>query len=425
MLIRFRVSNFKSIRDEQEFSMVAGTLAGPTEQLRSVEGWDVDLLTVAAIYGPNASGKSTVLDALKFICFASSESHRAWRPEGPIPRNPFVLSLSEASEPSLFEVEFLLDRVRHRYGFVLDSDRILEEWLYVYPRGRKQMWFTREADASEPFRFGKHLVGENRTIQSITRNNSLFISAAAQNNHAQLLPIYHWLAAGIRFSGPDLRTLGILLAQKMLQDPESQSAILDVLAFADLGIVGVEIDRASAKERLNQLYAGGTDLTNKFRLRHQAAGIEDGVAIPFAEESQGTQALLSLAVSLMDVLRSGGVMCVDELDASLHPSIAREIVRMFHDPGTNPRGAQLIFNTHDTNLLDSQVEGARLRRDQIWFTEKDDAGATHLYPLTDFTPRVDENLERGYLQGRYGAIPVVGSLSFLRDTAPDDGEGQE
>lgn len=424
MLIRFRVSNFKSIRDEQEFSMVASSLAGPAEPVRAVDGLDVDLLTVAAIYGPNASGKSTILDAFGFILEATEESHRTWRPSGPIPRQPFLLSAETVAAPSSFEVEFLIRKVRYRYGFVLDAERVLEEWLYVFPNGRKQEWFVREADTPEPFRFGKHLSGENRTIQSLTRNNSLFLSAAAQNNHAQLLPVYEWFSTRIRFAGPNHRELGILLAQQMLEDSEKRAHILDILALADIGIVGAEVDRVTPKALLDEHYTG-IAVPPRLRLRHRAAGTEDGVAISFTKESHGTQALLSLSVDIVNVLRSGGILFVDELDASLHPAIAREVVKMFHDQRTNPHGAQLIFNTHDTNLLNGGDDGARLRRDQIWFTEKDDAGATHLYSLTDFKPRAEENLERGYLQGRYGAIPVVGSLSFLHDTSPDDGEARE
>lgn len=429
MLIRFRVSNFKSIRDEQEFSMVAGDIAGPTEPLRHVEGLDVDLLTVAAIYGPNASGKSTVLEALRFILTAVSESHRWWKPEGPIPRHPFLLDLEMMTEPSLFEIEFVLGSTRYRYGFILDSERVREEWLYAYPKGRKQVWFVRNVEEVEPFRFGKHLVGDNRTVQSITRQNSLFLSSAAQNNHVRLLPVYRWLATQAKFSKPGERTARLLGVQKTLTDPASRSFILSLLGFADLGIVGLDVGEEQQVLRFDDMNFQLDILTGappaSFKLRHKAAGVQEGVAIPFSQESQGTQALLSLATNLMTSLRHGSIMCIDELDASLHPAVAREVVRMFHDPKANPSGAQLIFNTHDTNLLDSQLEGARLRRDQIWFTEKDDTGATHLYPLTDFKPRADENLERGYLQGRYGAIPVVGSLSFLRDAAPTNGEASE
>jgi len=132
--------------------------------------------------------------------------------------------------------------------------------------------------------------------------------------------------------------------------------------------------------------------------------------LPLAAESAGTVTLLGMAMLVVDVLGRGAVLGIDELEASLHPMLALELLRLFHDPAHNPRGAQLIFTTHDTNLLGNVVGERPLRRDQVWFTEKDEAGATHLYPLTDFQPRKEENLERGYLQGRYGAIPCLGEL---------------
>lgn len=417
MLIRFRVSNFRSLKDEQELSLVAAFPEGRTDLVR-VEGAGLDLLRVAGIYGANAAGKSNVLEALEFMSQAIRGSHRQWGPEQPIPREPFLLDPAMRGEPSLFQVDFLIEGVRYQYGFRLDDERVLEEWLYTYPKNRRQVWLVRCADEPEPFVFGRELKGSNRTIEILTRKNSLFLSVAAENNHQALLPIYAWLVNGLKFSSARNRTRHVPL-QALKQDGKR---ILDFLKLADLGIVDFEIQGTTSPgfdvvvdEDANP---GSIDweikrlrrqlqLTDpKLYFKHQAKG--DEISLPIQRESQGTRAWLALLGPLLDVLRNKGVLCIDELDASLHPHLAAEVIRIFQDPDRNPGGAQLIFNTHDTNLLGNLLgDKPILYRDQVWFVEKDQEGASHLYPLTDFKPRKAENLELGYLQGRYGAIPFI------------------
>jgi AAA15 family ATPase/GTPase len=164
----------------------------------------------------------------------------------------------------------------------------------------------------------------------------------------------------------------------------------------------------------------GLDFTGlrSVELKHSSSGDPAGISLPLEMESEGTRTWLSLADPLLTVLETGSVLCVDELDRSLHPRLALEVVHIFGDPVRNPKNAQLIFNTHDTALLGNLLSGSGLRPDEVWFVEKDTAGATHLYPLTDFKPRRDENLERGYLQGRYRAIPFIAPAPFA--VAEDD-----
>lgn len=412
MLIRFRVSNFRSLRDEQELSMVAAFREG-RDDLVSLESLDADLLRVAGIYGANAAGKSNVLDAFKFMRDAVSESHRAWPPEGPIPREPFLLDPRCTEESSSFEADFLFDGVRFQYGFKLDSEKILEEWLYSYPNRRRQVWFTRDANAAEPFTFGRQLKGRNRTIESLTRANSLFLSAAAGNAHEALLDVYSWFSSNLVFGSPSRQGYWTLSTVRMLESKPHE--VIEFLRAADLGINNIELrenplgDRKA--RRLENNWAEGANRVLEFQ--HQTKG--DPVSLALSEESRGTQAWFSLAGPVLGILDRGGVLCIDELDSSLHPLLAFELIRLFLDPKRNPKNAQLIFNTHDTNLLGSPSETPLLHRDQIWFVEKDDEGATHLYPLTDFKPRKFENLERGYLQGRYGAIPFIESIPVAED----------
>jgi AAA15 family ATPase/GTPase len=425
MIIRFRFKNFRSFREAQELSLVAGS---GTEHSQSIIPTNVapnGLLRSAAIYGANASGKSNVLRALEFFVDAVRYSQRSWQPEGAIRVTPFALSKS-AEAISTFELDFIVNDVSYEYGFSLNSEAIQREWLNSFPKGRKQIWFERNREASE-MKFGENLVGENRSIERLTRKNSLFLSAAAQNNHAMLSPLFSWLTSKITtvFDFPNLNAEAI----GKFSDP---SRLGKFLASADLGIVGLKVQTTPMDEKtiaiIDVMVAKMREImppssvdafepareVRQVLLEHRA---EDGSAITFENmfESAGTMAFLSLLAPALEAIDTGGVLCVDELNSSLHPLLALELVRLFNNSEINKRGAQLIFNTHDVNLLDSEV----LRRDQVWFTEKASEGDSHLYALSDFKPRVNENLKRGYLQGRYGAIPYISSANFKTSVSPD------
>lgn len=419
MLIQFRVENHRSIRDEQLLSLVAATPADRADiRLLHPNGIDEALLPAVALYGANASGKSNVVEALMFMRDAVLDSHRRWEPLGGVPQEPFALS-AKSSEASRYEIDFIVASVRYRYGFLIDSSRIIEEWLYAWPRRKKQTWFERTEDS---FSFGKFLGGENETIRELTRPNSLFLSAAAQNNHPRLSPIYRWFkgilvhrprsGAASEFRPPLAHRIAELVGEQSVADHERRrhdhEALVRLLQGADIGILDVKVD--TPKRTVSNV--GGRRVVttrSKLRFRHKTQN-EDEAWLPLKAESHGTVTLLEIATSLLPVLAQGGVLCIDEFEAGLHPMLALDILRLFQDPKHNPGGAQLIFTTHDTNLLGNILGDPPLRRDQVWFTEKDEAGATTLYPLTDFHPRKEENLERGYLQGRYGAVPFLGEL---------------
>jgi AAA15 family ATPase/GTPase len=421
VLLRFSIENFRSLRDRQVLSLVAGTGKEHSEALISIPGLPQRALRIAAIYGANASGKSNVLKALNFFAGAIRDSHRSWKPDGPVPVQPFALD-GNMEKPITFAADFLVGRVQYEYGFSVNASKVLKEWLYAYPNQKKRVWFERDASLKGGIRFGKHLLGENRAIENITRINSLFLSAAAQNNHEMLLPIFTWLTTKIEFSIGPRSAISPEIAERC-GDPRLTQTLSRLLAAADLGIMGLDCARASVDEEIRTTtqdflkklatkfaLATNTEIPSEVhtvQFRHRSKG-ETGIALANDSESAGTLAFLSLLCPALEVANSGGVLCVDELDSSLHPLLALEIVRLFNDPQRNPRGAQLIFNTHDVNLLDSSV----LRRDEVWLTEKDSEGSTHLYSLNDFKPRKQENLKRGYLQGRYGAVPFVGALEF-------------
>lgn len=291
---------------------------------------------------------------------------------------------------------------------------------------------------AKTFTFGKKLAGDNRAIERLTRSNSLFLSAAAQNNHKTLQPIYKWFSERLGYVHRE-RLFFAQETTQMCKDEEVKAWVLQALQAVDIGVVGLEVREEDLQlrapttvsdkhkvlikevseelrklEAITKKFSGGSVFPEK---RQVLSLIHEGPKrsrVPFGEgsESNGTMAFFGLLGPLIHAIGSGGTLCVDELDASLHPLLALAMVRQFNDPKFNPHGSQMIFTTHDTNILDQ----ASLRRDQIWFTEKDAEGGTHLYPLTDFKPRKNENLERGYLQGRYGAVPFVGSTDFFSDS---------
>jgi AAA15 family ATPase/GTPase len=425
MLIRFNCKNYRSLRDEQELSLAATSLKEDRHSVRESKALETGVLCVAALYGPNASGKTNVLRALDFMSDVVRFSHRKWDPNGKLPIEPFLLDDSSHDSPSSFAVDLLIGDVRYEYGFSLTSAEIVEEWAYAYPKGKKQLWFLRDSQQSPPFKFGKHLAGENRAIEALTRKNSLFLSAAAQNNHEQLTTLYSWFSTALRVIDTKRGFIAYHTLHACRDDESKRAQIATLITSADLGICSLDVvdekideEMRSTMAKLNEIFSkgkGSADNTANqvaipesipaIQLRHRSATKPEGIVFSPDQESAGTTAWLTLLGPVVTALQTGGTILVDELDASLHPILAAELIHTFNDRKRNPLGAQLIFNTHDTNLLES----GGLRRDQVWFVEKDTDGASHLYPLTDFKPRRFENLERGYLQGRYGAIPYLNS----------------
>lgn len=418
MLLEFRVRNYRSIRNEIVVSFVAskdkkltGTNLMPTG-IKSLP----HVVRSAVIYGPNASGKSTVLQALVFMRAVVAESATLMQPGQTFNVQPFRLDADWAKQPTEFEVTFLLNGVRHQYGFSLTPERIVDEWLLVYRASKPQQWFRRSYDdksQSYEFEFSTHLTGSRKLWQEATRPNALFLSTAAQLNSELLGPIFRWLVEQPVYFAAGLSPLPDLTTQ-LLQTEVGKRAVRDFLASADISISDVVSVSRPGFQHQFMIGPEGPQFSHEERemlmpqfihkTEHGSASFE------LHEESQGTQRLYALAAPVLDVLKHGRLLIVDELDSSLHPLLVRRLVRMFHQPELNPLGAQLLFTTHDTSLLDRTV----FRRDQIWFTEKDRDQATRLYPLTDFSQRETEAWERGYLVGRFGAVPFFSDPLPLR-----------
>jgi uncharacterized protein len=432
MLLSFRVSNYRSIRDEQEFSLVTDPHPGPDRG----GAWDDSVGTVAGIFGANASGKSNVLKALQFLRTAVLSSYRSWASESSIPVIPFALDPSFAREPSTFEIVFQVEKVRYQYGFRLTRERVVSEWLYVYVTHRRQTWFERDSDSEDEWYFGKSFTGRNRVIADLTRPTTLFLSAAAANNHEMARRVERSIRAHLRSALPENRGTRSRYTRD-LSDSGDWDSVVDLMRFADLGIRSARVRNEEIEQPQNL-----ARLTNTLNLYNQAEPIyslieratkmvefghstgvsQEPVYLPLEAESLGTQTLFALAGPVIRAIENGDTLLVDEIDASLHPRLTCEIIRLFKDQEKNPKQAQLVFTTHDTTLIGGLLDDAGLARDEVWFTEKKADGATVLYPLTDFSPRKTENLERGYLQGRYGALPYL-DRKFLEEVVKRTSEG--
>ncbi|MCL5974827.1 MAG: ATP-binding protein [Gammaproteobacteria bacterium] len=419
MLIEMNVANFRSLKGTQTFSLAKGK--GNELELTNVftvkAASDYELLRSAVIYGPNASGKSNFLLALKTMKHIVIESATTQQRGDLLPVMPFKLCPDSRTAPSEFEVTFLVDGVRYQYGFTATPEQIREEWLLAYPKGRPQRWFTRQWNAEKSqfeWDLGNSLLGEKQLWQKSTRDNALFLSTAVQLNSEQLRPVFDWFKDTIRLSnvGGWLPTFSASLCER-----GEKSKVMEFLHAADIHIDDVLVESkvfdpndlpAEMPEALRNVVIG--EMRNKKTLEiktvHQGS---DGkpVIFDFDEESDGTRKLFAYAGPWIDALENGYVLFIDELHDNLHPRLVRFLVELFHNSDTNPKNAQLIFTTHETSILNQDV----FRRDQVWFCEKNKLQATDLYPLSDFSPRKGrENLEMAYLSGRYGALPFVRNL---------------
>nr|WP_277426023.1 ATP-binding protein [Streptomyces sp. SID10362] len=410
MLLRFAVANFASIRDEQEFSAIAEDRHDDLA-VRPVPESNHTTLPCVGIFGPNASGKSNIVAALSFMKRAVTDSHQRWRPADEIPHRPFLLDPQKSRGPSKFEIEIVADGVRYEYGFLCETDKFTDEWLFAFPEGRPRRIFERRI--GESIRFGPSLRGPRKQIEKMVRPNSLYLSAAAANNHGQLKPVYDWFEEKLRIA-TEVNFEGRLRETRHLLEKHGSKAILALMKYADLGADSVKFsDSKLAPEhaaKLAELISAIEDtevspsqvsMGLEVEISHKHGGKE--FTLPLEHESSGTKTWLGVTGPIISTLRTGSVLVIDELDARLHHHLAGQFVRLFQEERTNPNGAQLVFNTHDAALLGPDAV-ARLRRDQVWLTEKVD-GATQLFPLTGFKVRSIENIEKRYLGGRYGALP--------------------
>ncbi|MER6081647.1 ATP-binding protein [Streptomyces sp. NPDC001833] len=400
MLLRFRVANVRSLRDEQELSFVTPEDSGTPEDEESFParpvslagGRSVGVFPLIGIFGANASGKSNVLAALVDMRSAVLDSYARWASYDGVPRSVFALDPKGNEEPSFFEVDLLLDGVRWTYGFELGGSRVEAEWLHSYPRGHKQVWLDRDASRAEAYDWPGNRVRDRAQLARRTRPNALLLSTAGTDNHPQLSPLFHWFRRNLWLIDPEVeRDQREAFTREELSGARARR-IEDLLRVADLGITGTEVvDDGRGRSTV--------------KLVHRSAAGE--AALDWQTESLGTRSWFALLGPLLLALDEGAVLLVDELDASLHPRFAAEVVRLFNDPYANPDGAQLVFTSHDPTVLTTPSGGRLLEPGQVWLTEKDADGATELYPLTAASPGREEDLMKSYLAGAFGAVPAL------------------
>jgi len=431
MIVEFSVENFRSIRDRRTLSLVANNkddeLPGNAIDVSLPGLGNTRLLRSAIVYGANASGKSNLLKAVGFMRDFVAKSAVGLGPGSQTGVVPYLLDTDGQSKPSHFEMTLILEGTRYQYGFVLDRDRVHEEWLYAYPLGRAQRWFHRSLDVrSGDYRWDfseTHFKGDNDAVSSKTRDNALFLSVGAQWNHEQLTQVYAGFKRQVQFLDFSILALSGMVARTanmLYQDEQKRRSVAELMGQADLGIRDVLIQKVPGesvplpeglpeeiRDALTIVLGKGEVLD--VRWLHSTADRDEPVQFTETAESAGTLKYFSLLGPWIDALLQGRTIFVDEIGANMHPVLLRSLVKAVHTTSASPPGAQVVLTTHDTNLLD----GGLFRRDQVWFTEKDKTGATDLYPLTDYKPRKDEALQKGYLAGRYGAIPFLrGELTF-------------
>ncbi|MDK1494244.1 ATP-binding protein [Sinorhizobium sp. 7-81] len=368
------------------------------------------VLNTAAIYGANASGKTNVIRAFQFMQSMVMTSNQV-QPDQENNLAPFRMRPGFETYPTLFEATFIIDGKRYQYGFELNRRRVISEWLLVYERAKPQVWFSRAYNEKKKSRYdynySDYFLGPKKVWETATRQETLFLTTAIQLNNEQLKPLYQ------RFSEemvifPEGGSIGFGFSAGYAQDPKNLRRVVSLISAADTGISNVSFTKRPGRQYQINVSSGQPEVRDTELDIPQFGHVAEGQLYNFEinDESAGTQILFNLAGPILDILQRGRLLIVDELDRSLHPLLVQKILDMFNNPEINTKGAQLIFSTHDVSLL----EGRKLRRDQVWFTEKDNEQVSHLFPLLDFSPRKGEALEKGYLGGRYGGIPIFGTV---------------
>lgn len=423
MLIEFSVGNYLSFKEKVTFSMVATDLREATgldeNNVFKIDD-ELSLVKSAAVYGANASGKSNLIKAINFMRWFVLNSSSRTQITDEINVDEFRLSTETINKPSFFEIVFSLNKKIYRYGFELNKKQVISEWLFYTPKIQENKYFERD---KQKFNVLKRF-SEGQLLESKTRPNALFLSVAAQFNGKVSEQILRWfqkigILSGIKDNTSETYTL------ELMEDKKYREDILTLINKLDLGIndiktqkIAISLDNfpleileelairhgktASEVETLSSLDV--KTIHHKYDSNGTIDSIEE---FDLDEnESEGTKKLFAFAGPILNTLREGRLLLIDELDARLHPLITKTLVELFNSSETNPNNAQLIFTIHDTNLLSKKL----FRQDQIWFVEKDQYGATDLYSLLEYELSNDVVYEGDYIKGRYGAIPFIGDL---------------
>jgi len=424
MLLEFTVNNFKSIKDTMKFSMLS--TSRDEGNISEVRGYKI--LKSAILYGANASGKSNFLRAMAFMSMFVLNRYKILQSTDKLPHEPFKLCDETENSSSTFEIVFFIDTIKYRYGFELDDERVYSEWLYADEKGKEAKLFFRDSEEKEyvnPNKFKEGYLFFNKKEEKIkVSSNQLFIWKCDQNDGEISKQILQWFNQFNMIDGMDHKGY-INYTMKKMETPLFKKEILKLVQTADIGIDDIDIEEEDVSVEIieqlplpdgiksDMLRDGGLKSVS-INTRHKKYNSEGKIvgSVEFElekEESKGTRKFFAMTAPILDTLKNGKVLIIDELDASLHPILTQYLIELFHNEEINTNNAQLIFATHDTNLLNRYI----FRRDQIWLTEKDRYGATNLYSLSELkNVRKKEDFESQYIQGKYGAIPYIGKFGF-------------
>jgi len=429
MLLEYYVSNFRSIYKEQSFNMIAVNSYKEMNNTNLIKYKDnQNLLKSTAIYGPNASGKSTLLESLDTFrdivlnSFKYDINHN-------LPIIPFAFDKNSKNEPTIFNIVFVENKVKYELELLVDKTRILEENLIAYPKGQPQEWYSRcyDEDTLEyEYQYSSFFKGQKKTWEKSTKKNALYLSTAINlqdDEYSQLSPIYNWFKD--KLTPVSIHGWSNEETKELCLNVKSKDIIVDFLQQAGIDIKDIEfkiekreshaneIEDDNFKKILHELESLLESELSKESLEKIKRNIKihfvhsNGISLDLSEQSDGTKKLFAFASLWLKSLSNGKVLFCDELNDNLHPALVKLLVDMFNSQ-YNDNNAQLIFTTHETSILNQEV----LRRDQVWFCERDSDLSTKIYPLSDFKPRKEyENIENSYLSGRYGAIPYFKKIN--------------
>lgn len=432
MLIEFKVSNYRSIGEEQILSLIPLNKKGDSIDNILEQGKHKSLNSIA-LYGSNASGKSNLLLSMSLLDKLVNLSARSSSTTS-LPFDPFLLREGWENKPTRFEITFIINNVKYRYGLEFNENIIIREWLYRKAVGREVYLFVREEetiDVSSAFKGNNKIID---TAVEATRPNALFISTCDMFNIDEAKEIFQWFKSFQMIDGLNTEALDTATLWK---NKKYKEKIIDYMIKLDLNLVGVDMDtkefdvsqvpdflNENAKNQLIEKLSGkeGFRFYAKHKLySNEGKETENRISWPFDErESAGTNKAIHISGPIIWTLINGGVLIIDEIEAKLHPLMTLETINLFTNKSLNPNNAQLIFATHDTNLLTY----SNLRRDQIYFSEKNKWESTEIYSLSDFVyidssnktakERPDADKEKRYFEGRYGAIPVFSDIHSLK-----------
>tara|TARA_R110002072_G_scaffold38357_1_gene111248 strand:+ start:911 stop:2215 length:1305 start_codon:yes stop_codon:yes gene_type:complete len=423
----FKVSNYRSIGDEQTLSLIPDNKKGDSTTNILSKG-KYNALNAIAIYGSNASGKSnlllsmSLLDKLIHLSARSSSTSK-------LPYDPFLLRKGWEKKPTTFEVIFIIDSIRYRYGLKFFETKVVSEWLYRKSVGREVDVFLRHEDVidtSSAFKGPSKLID---TAIEATRPNALFLSTCDMFNIEEAKKIFRWFKHFQMIDGLNTETINTVT---LWEDKKYQEKINDYMTKLGLDLVEIDIDtkdfdsaelphylNENERAKLIKRLSGAKSFTIMAKHKvYSGEGKDSGEFLTWKfeeRESAGTNKAFHLSGPILWALSNGGVLIIDEIEAKLHPIMTIETINLFLNNDTNPNNAQLIFATHDTNLLSY----SKLRRDQIYFSEKSKWESTEIYSLSDFVyldnskERPDTDKEKRYFEGRYGAIPILSNFHSL------------